>query len=58
MLGLTPAEKGRQAEYLRRARERPEEEFKDLYVQFVSKRIGRCLQYSVQGFHWEEKQDS
>lgn len=58
MLGLTPAEKGRQAEYLRRTRERPEEEFKDLYVQFVSKRIGRCLQSSVQGFHWEEKQDS
>lgn len=58
MLGLTPAEKGRQAEYLRRTRERPEEEFKDLYVQFVSKRIGRCLQSNVQGFHWEEKQDS
>lgn len=43
MLGLTPAGKGRRAEYLKRARERPEGEFKDLHVEFVSKRIGRCL---------------
>lgn len=58
MLGLTPAEKGRQAEHLKRARERSEEECKDLHVQLVGKTIGRCLQYSVQGFHWEERQES
>lgn len=58
MLGLTPAEKGRQAEHLKRARERSEEECKDLYVQFVGKRIGRCPQCCVQGFPWEEKQES
>lgn len=55
MLGLTPTEKGRQAEHLRRPRERSEDEFKDLYAQFVSK---RCLQHNVQGFHWQERQDS
>lgn len=58
MLDLAPAEKGRQAEHLKRARERSEEEFKDLYVQFVSKRIGRCQPHSVQGFLCEEKKDS
>lgn len=35
-----------------------EEEFKYHYVQFVNKRIEKCLHYCVQGFHWEEMQDS
>lgn len=39
MLGLTPAEKGRQAEHLKRARERSKEECKDLYVQFLVREL-------------------
>lgn len=39
MLGLTPAEKGRQAEHLKRARERSEEECKDLYVQLLVREL-------------------